>query len=60
MAKTTRRSGAWPMRTDRELIAFSKTQTLEAIAVHFKVPPKSILKKANRLGLSIKRGAKGK
>jgi hypothetical protein len=48
------------MRTDRELIAFSKTQTLEAIAVHFKVPPKSILKKANRLGLSIKRGAKGK
>ena len=48
------------MRTDRELIALSKTETLEAIADHFQVPPKSILKKAKRLGIPIKRTARGK
>jgi hypothetical protein len=60
LAKTIRRGGAWPMRTDRELIALSKTETLEAIADHFQVPPKSILKKAKRLGIPIKRTARGK
>jgi hypothetical protein len=52
--------GMWPMKTERELIALSKTKTLEALADHFKRPPKSILRKAKRLGLSIKRTAKGK
>ena len=60
MTKTTRRSGAWPMRTDRELMSLSKTKALEALADHFKLPPKSILKKAKRLGLSIKHAAKAK
>jgi hypothetical protein len=54
--KPTRRS--WVMRTDRELIALSKTKTLEAIAHHFQRQPKSVLRAAKRLGLSIKRGAK--
>jgi hypothetical protein len=52
--------GMWPMKTERELITLSKTKTLEAIADHFKRPPKSILTKARRLGLSIKQTAKGK
>jgi hypothetical protein len=39
----------------------SKTKTLEALVEHFRHPPKSILQKAKRLGLSIKREkAKGK
>jgi len=48
------------MRTDRELMSLSKTKALEALADHFKLPPKSILKKAKRLGLSIKHAAKAK
>ena len=48
------------MKTDRELIALSKTHTLKALVDHFKRPPKSILMKAKRLGLSIKRTAKVK
>ena len=36
----------WSMKTDRELIELAKTETLEAIADHFKLPPQSILKKA--------------
>jgi hypothetical protein len=52
--------GMWPMKTESELITLSKTKTLEAIADHFKRPPKSILTKARRLGLSIKQTAKGK
>jgi hypothetical protein len=48
------------MRTDRELIAFSKTKTLEALADHFRRPPAAILTKAKRLGLSIKRTTKRK
>jgi hypothetical protein len=50
--------GAWSMKTDRELIALSKTKTVEAIADHFQLPHTAILKKAKRLGLSIKRNAK--
>jgi hypothetical protein len=49
----------WSMRTDRELIALSKTKTLEALVDHFKRPPTTILTKAKRLALSIKRSAKG-
>jgi hypothetical protein len=48
------------MATDRELIALAKTQTLEAIADQFQRPPAYILKRAARLGASIKRKAKGK
>jgi hypothetical protein len=45
----------WSMKADRELMELAKTKTLEAIADHFKLPPKSILKKAAKLGLTIKR-----
>jgi hypothetical protein len=38
--------------------ALSKTKPLDALADHFQRPPKSILDKAKRLGLSIKRSAK--
>ena len=48
----------WSMKADRELIELAKTKTLEAIADEFKLPPKSILKKAAKLGLAIKRKAK--
>ena len=49
------------MKTDRELIALSKTKPLDALADHFQRPPKLILDKAKRLRLSIKRNrAKGK
>jgi hypothetical protein len=58
MAKTIRRVGMWTMKSERELIELSKTKTLEALADHFKRPPKSILAKATRLGLLIKRTAK--
>jgi hypothetical protein len=49
--------GMWSMRTDRELIALSKTKTLEALVDHFRRPPTAILTKAKRLGPSIKRTA---
>jgi hypothetical protein len=52
--------GMWPMKTERELITLSKTKTLESLVDHFRRPPKSILRKAKRLGLSIKQTAKGK
>jgi hypothetical protein len=48
----------WSMKADRELIELAKTETLEAIADEFKLPPKSILQKAKKLGLSIKRKGK--
>jgi hypothetical protein len=44
----------WSMKSDRELIALSKTHTFEALVEHFQRPPKSILQKAKKLGLSIK------
>ena len=50
----------WSMKADRELIELAKTETLEAIADHLKLPPKSILKKAKKLGLTIKRKGKTK
>jgi hypothetical protein len=50
--------GMWSMRHDRELITLSKTPTLEAIVGQLQRPPESILDKAKRLGLTIKRKAK--
>jgi hypothetical protein len=50
----------WSMKADRDLIELAKTKTLEAIADHFKQPPKSILTKAKKLGLTIKQKAKTK
>jgi hypothetical protein len=44
----------WSMKLDRELIALSKTRTLEAIAVKVQRQPESVLKRATKLGLSIK------
>jgi hypothetical protein len=48
----------WSMKADRELIELAKTETLEAIADHFKLPPEAVLKKAKKLGLTIKRKGK--
>jgi hypothetical protein len=45
----------WSMKADRELIELAKTQTLEAVSDQFKLPPRSILNKASKLGLTIKR-----
>jgi len=36
------------MKSDRQLIALAKTETLEALADHFQRPPASILAKALR------------
>ena len=46
------------MKSDRELIALAKTKTLDAIAEKLHRPPAVILRKAKRLGLSIKRSTK--
>jgi hypothetical protein len=54
------RAATWSMATDRELIVLAKTQNLEAIADELKRPPAYILKRAARLGVSIRRKAKGK
>jgi hypothetical protein len=48
----------WSMRTDRELIKLAKTETLETIAHQLQRSPKAILKKAAKLGLTIKRQGK--
>jgi hypothetical protein len=50
----------WSMKTDRELIKLAKTETLEAITDQLKRPPASILAKAARLGLTIKRKGKAR
>jgi hypothetical protein len=50
----------WSMKSDRELIQLAKSRTLEAIADQLRRSPVYILKRAARLGLSIKRKAKGK
>jgi len=51
----------WSMKVDRELIRLAtQSQTLEAISDQLGYTPAVILKKAARLGLSIKRKAKGK
>jgi len=60
MAEIIRRGRMWSMKADRELMALSKTQTLEAIADQLQRPPATILRAAKRLGLSIKRTAKRK
>jgi hypothetical protein len=49
----------WSMKSDRELIQLAKTQTLQAIADQLQRSPAYILKRAARLGLSIK-GLKAK
>jgi hypothetical protein len=46
------------MKSERELIALSKTHMFEALVEHFQRPPATILRAAKRLGLSIKREAK--
>jgi hypothetical protein len=46
------------MKSDRELIELAETNTLEAIAEQLKRPPRAILRKAKRLGISIKRSTK--
>jgi hypothetical protein len=46
----------WSMKAERALIDLAKTQTLEAIADQLQRSPESILDKAARLGLKIKRG----
>ena len=49
------------MKLDRDLIALSKTQTLQTIAKRMQRSPATILKTAARLGLSIQgRKTKGK
>jgi hypothetical protein len=55
-----KRTGRWSMKTDRELIELAKSQYLEAIADKIQRSPANVLKQAARLGLSIKRKAKGK
>jgi hypothetical protein len=46
------------MKSDRELIVLSNTKTLDAIAEQLNRPPAAILRKAKRLGLSIKRSTR--
>jgi hypothetical protein len=46
------------MKQDRQLIELAKTETLEALAHHFQRSPKSVLKQALKLGLTIKRKGK--
>jgi hypothetical protein len=58
MAKKLKRM--WSMKTDREPIELAKTKSLATLVEHFQRTPESILRKAKRLGLSIKRTAKGK
>jgi ribosomal protein L11 len=50
----------WVNETDRELIELARIKILEAIAYQLKQPPKSILDKAKKLGLTIKRKSKMK
>jgi hypothetical protein len=44
------------MKSDRELIALSKSNTLRVIADKLLRPPEAILRKAAKLGISIERG----
>jgi hypothetical protein len=50
----------WSMKSDRELIQLAKSQTLDELADELLRSKAYILKRAARLGLSIKRKAKGK
>jgi hypothetical protein len=56
----SRKLPTWSMKTDRELIRPAKSRTLETIANQLQRSSGYILKRAARLGLSIKRKAKGK
>ncbi len=47
------------MKTDRDLIQLAKSQSLQAIVDKLQRSPDSILRRAARLGLSIKK-ARGK
>jgi hypothetical protein len=55
-----RKRTSWSMKSDRELMELAKSHSLEAIADQIQRSPAFILKRAARLGLSIKRKAKGK
>jgi hypothetical protein len=44
----------WSMKSDRELIRLAKTRTLQVIADQLQRSPAYILRRAARLGLSIK------
>ncbi len=57
---SSRKQTRWSMKNDRELTELAKSQSLEAIAEKINRSPAFILKRAARLGLSIKRKAKGK
>jgi hypothetical protein len=46
------------MKSERELIQMANSDTLEGIADHLQRSPTSVLRRAARLGLSIKK-AKG-
>jgi hypothetical protein len=46
------------MRSDRELMELAKTKTLETIAKQFRRSPEAILKRASRLGISIRRASR--
>jgi hypothetical protein len=48
------------MKSERELMELAKTKTLEALVEQLNRSPAAILRKVARLGLSIKRTAKGK
>jgi hypothetical protein len=54
------RAGTWSMKDDRELIALAKSETLDVIADKLQRSPVFVLKRAARLGASIKRKAKAK
>jgi hypothetical protein len=56
----TRKLTGCSMKVDRELIQLAKSHTLEAIAGQLGRTEAFVLKRAARLGLSIKRKAKGK
>lgn len=55
-----RKLTGWSMKSDRELTQLAKSQTLDELADELQRSPAYILKRAARLGLSIKRKAKGK
>jgi hypothetical protein len=44
----------WSMKLDRELITLSKTRPLEVIVAEVRRTPESVLKRAAKVGLSIK------
>jgi hypothetical protein len=49
------RKSKWSMKADRKLIELAKTKTLETIAGELQLSPVSILRKAAKLGLTMKR-----